>query len=123
MCPDDMERLGVTAGDPVTVTADGVKLVLPARPDGDCSRGAVYVTLFDAWGGVAAPPALVELARRPARPLRVRVIAGDRSRPTQAAAAKATPATRPARPKKAPKTAAKTGARADKGGGGRGRGR
>jgi predicted molibdopterin-dependent oxidoreductase YjgC len=123
MCPDDMEGLGVTVGDPVTVTIDGLKLVLPARPDGDCSRGAVYVSVFDTWGGDAAPPALVELARRPARPLRVRVVAGDRSRPARIKAAKATPATRPASPKKPAKAAAKTGDRAGKEGGGRGRGR
>ena len=123
MSPDDLDRLGVAPGDPVTVAADGLKLVLPARPDDDCPRGAVYVSLVDTLGGRGdddAPPALQHLSRRPARPLRVRVTAGDRS---QGERAKGTPAAKPARSKKAPATAATARARAGKGGGGRGRGR
>ncbi len=70
--PDDLARLGVQPGEVVTVsleTAGGgrVARVLEARLDPDCPRGAAYVS---------QPAADLPLAR----PVRVRISAGDRSR-------------------------------------------
>ena len=77
MNADDMARLGVEPGGAVTINVDGarhddgaagsVRLVLAARPDPDCPRGAVYASGLELWGG-------------PTRPVRICVSAGDRSR-------------------------------------------
>jgi formate dehydrogenase alpha subunit len=83
MSPEDVARLGVERGGAVTVSVDGLDLVLAARPDPDCPRGAVYISITEAWGGLAGregQAALESLARLPARPVRVRVRAGDRTR-------------------------------------------
>jgi hypothetical protein len=95
MNADDMARLGVEPGGAVTINIDGVRhdggtagavqLVLAARPDPDCPRGAVYASGLELWGG-------------PTRPVRIRVSAGDRSRPARppraAAAGRARPRAR-----------------------------
>ena len=77
---DDMAGLGVEPGGAVTINVDGarleggksgaVRLVLAAHPDPDCPRGAVYASGMELWGG-------------PTRPVRIRVSAGDRSRPAR----------------------------------------
>ena len=67
MNPDDLARLGVEADGPVTILLDGHDLVLAARRDPACPRGACYLSRMPAWDG-------------PLRPVRVRVSAGDRSR-------------------------------------------
>ena len=82
MSPDDMAHLGLTAGATVTVCADGIDLVTAVRPDPDCARGAVYAVRSETWGGPGGGDgraALEPLGRLPARPVRVRVSAGDRS--------------------------------------------
>jgi formate dehydrogenase alpha subunit len=129
MNPDDMARLGVEPGEPVTVSAEGVEAVLAARADPDCPRGAAYVASPQTWGGRggdAAPPALGQLSRLPAGPLRVRISAGDRSHPSQrsrppsssrAGAGGGSHRTR------APGAATSEGASAGEPGGGHGRGR
>jgi anaerobic selenocysteine-containing dehydrogenase len=95
MNPEDLARLGVASGTPVTVTVDGadaaaIDLVLAARSDPGCPPGAVYVTRPEAWGGMAGAagqPALERLARLPLRPVWVRVRAGDRARRSRAGVA------------------------------------
>jgi hypothetical protein len=67
MHPDDLVRVGVEPGELLTVAADGVDLVLPARADAACPRGAAYITSAPGWPG-------------PVRPVRARVSAGDRAR-------------------------------------------
>ena len=76
MNPDDLARLGVEPGGAVTVGLDGSDLVLAARPDPDCPRGAAYLVRDEAWEG-------------PARPVRVSIRAGDRSRRLASGAARA----------------------------------
>jgi formate dehydrogenase alpha subunit len=80
MNPDDLSRLGVEPGGMLTVTLGDLQLVLPARQDPDCPRGAVYVSRPEALGALAGRGALEPFSRLPARPVRVRVTAGDRSR-------------------------------------------
>ncbi len=78
----DMTRLGVEPGGTVTVSLGSRRVAVAARPDPDCPRRAAYVSLIEAWGGVggeAADPALELLSRLAARPVRVRISAGDRS--------------------------------------------
>ncbi len=85
MNPDDIARLGVVAGEAVTVTLRGTDLVFPARSDPECPRGAAYVSWSGAWGrpeDAAARSAPELLAGLPMRPVRVRISAGDRSRPS-----------------------------------------
>ena len=60
MNPDDLARLGVEPGGAVTVGLDGIDLVLAARPDPDCPRGAAYLACDEAWAG--------RLDGRPAEP-------------------------------------------------------
>ena len=66
MNPDDLVRLGVGEGSPVTVTLDGTDLVRAVRPDPDCPRGAAFLTRDEQWAW-------------PTSPVRVRIRAGDRS--------------------------------------------
>ena len=82
MNPEDVARLGAQPGGVVTVTMDRLRLALPVQADPACPRGAVYATTRQAWGGRAGDdrwPALERLSRLPARPVRVRVTAGDTS--------------------------------------------
>ena len=90
LCPDDMERLCVCDGEPVTVRVSAPRrltVVLPARSDPGCPRGAAFVTLFDAWGARPVDGVSEALSRLPARPVRVRISAGDRTRPGAAPSA------------------------------------
>lgn len=85
MCPEDMERLCVQPDDTVTVTIEEplhVRLSLPARPDPDCPSRTAYVTRRDAWGGLPGDSGLEQLARLPARPVRVRIASAEGVRPT-----------------------------------------
>jgi predicted molibdopterin-dependent oxidoreductase YjgC len=65
--PDDLARLGVEPGGELTVRLDGTDLVLAARPDAECPRGAAYLVRDETWQGSW-------------RPARGSVLAGDRSR-------------------------------------------
>jgi predicted molibdopterin-dependent oxidoreductase YjgC len=65
--PDDLARLGVEAGGELTVRLDGTDLVLAARPDPECPRGAAYLVRDESWQGSW-------------RPARASVLAGDRAR-------------------------------------------
>jgi len=77
--PADLARLGVEAGGELTVALDGTDLVLAARPDPDCPRGAAYLWRDEYWQGGW-------------QPRRVTIRAGDRSRrrPARRAPARAT---------------------------------
>jgi predicted molibdopterin-dependent oxidoreductase YjgC len=48
--PDELRRLGLVAGEPVTLEANGGSLTLPAEPDEDVPPGAVFVPY--AYSGV-----------------------------------------------------------------------
>ncbi len=65
--PDDLARLGVEPGGELTVRLDGTDLVLAARSDPDCPRGAAYLVRDESWQGSW-------------RPARGAVLAGDRVR-------------------------------------------
>jgi predicted molibdopterin-dependent oxidoreductase YjgC len=65
--PDDLARLGVEAGGELTVVLDGIDLVLAARPDPECPRGAAYLWRDETWAGSWAP-------------VRATIRAGDRRR-------------------------------------------
>ena len=65
--PDDLARLGVEPGGELTVRLDGTDLVLAARPDPECPRGAAYLWRDETWTGSWAP-------------VRVTIRAGDRRR-------------------------------------------
>ena len=80
MNPDDIARLGVEPGGPVTVSLGGLDMVLDAQADPDCPPGALYVSRAEALGALAGRGVLEPLAHLPAAPLRVRVAAGYRSR-------------------------------------------
>jgi hypothetical protein len=93
LCPDDMERLCVCDGDPVTVriwAPRRMTVVLPAGSDPGCPRGAAFVTLFDAWGARPEDEVSEALSRLPSRPVRVRISAGDRTRQGGAASSAGT---------------------------------
>jgi predicted molibdopterin-dependent oxidoreductase YjgC len=79
MSPADMDALGLSPGDSVTLAVDGLHLVLPAHRDDDCPAGAVYISTVEAWGSQSCagdPTALERLSRLPARPTRVQVTPG-----------------------------------------------
>jgi len=80
MSPDDLAVLGVEPGGTVTVTLDGLQLVLATRPDPACPRGAIYVPRPEALGALAGRAALAPLARLSGRPRKVRVAPGYPSR-------------------------------------------
>ncbi|HUK78196.1 MAG TPA: molybdopterin-dependent oxidoreductase [Thermoleophilia bacterium] len=97
--PADLARLGVEAGGELTVGLDGAELVLAARPDPDCPRGAAYLWRDETWQGGW-------------RPVRVGIRAGDRSRrPRPARRAPAPRAAAPAAAKATPAGALKGGDR------------
>jgi hypothetical protein len=76
MNPGDVARLGVEPGGAVTIVLDGLDLVLAARPDPACPRGAAYISYTPAWDG-------------PVVPVRARISAGDRARRSRRAPAAA----------------------------------
>ena len=55
MSPSDLDHLGVGPGGEVTVALDGTEIVLAARPDPACPRGAAYVTRDAGWSAPSGP--------------------------------------------------------------------
>ncbi len=61
--PDDMDALGIKGGDPLNLSLDGLQASGPAKADGDCPRGALYVSRPPAFGGIAHRQGLEPLYR------------------------------------------------------------
>jgi len=71
MNPLEIARLGIAPGGLVTVSAEGLRVSLPAHPDPDCPPGAAYAFGVQAWGGLAARVPLPPLFEVDACPIRV----------------------------------------------------
>jgi predicted molibdopterin-dependent oxidoreductase YjgC len=87
MSPEDIARLGIEAGDTVTVDFEGTRAAIVVTADPNCPRGTVYATRVQAWGGLVPPAGdgggqrppvrLAALSNLPPRPVHVRIMAGD----------------------------------------------
>ena len=75
--PDDLDDLGVAAGDTVTVSVDGVEVSGAVKADAECPRGAVYVYRPFAYGGLSHRKALAPLYRVGGSLVSARVVRGN----------------------------------------------
>jgi predicted molibdopterin-dependent oxidoreductase YjgC len=71
--PDDLVRLGLKTGDPVTVSLDGKKMEIKAKEDLDCPAGTVYAYLPLNFGGLPAFKGWEFFHDLPSNPVRVSI--------------------------------------------------
>jgi formate dehydrogenase alpha subunit len=71
--PRDLEKLGVKAGDPVTISMNGLEIKTPLKADRECPAGAIYFHRPLSFGGLSHRRDLESLYRKSDTPIRVRV--------------------------------------------------
>lgn len=82
--PDDLEALGIQAGDPVTLSLDGITVSAPARVDADAAPGTVTLYRPLACGGLSHRRDLEPLYRLGGGPFPVTMSGNGTPRPAAA---------------------------------------
>jgi anaerobic selenocysteine-containing dehydrogenase len=51
--PDDLDKLGIKSGEPVTISLNGKKITVSAKADSECRTGTAYLYRPINFGGLA----------------------------------------------------------------------
>ncbi|MGV8074310.1 MAG: molybdopterin-dependent oxidoreductase [Syntrophobacteraceae bacterium] len=81
--PDDLEKLGIESGNPVTISSTDMEVTSTAKADSDCPSGVIYFNVPTSFGGLAHSKDLEALYRSKANPLKVSVRAAADTNPKE----------------------------------------